>query len=154
MKTNSISPFLLCIGYAGYIQGVKSENLYGQTYGKTTFTSSAGTFERGIDQAPDKKFNTTMKNEFTQHDANKHETTAQIVGVNRGPETYKKVSYRLWLAVDEMDAAIQFCANNSNIYSMKDWNAHRNQTTLTALFCVILIARSTTRRPQVLWMQY
>jgi len=69
---------------------VKSENLYGQTYGKTSFVSSAGTFERGIDQTPNVKFNTTMKNEFMQHDASRHETTAQIVGVNRGPEQYSK----------------------------------------------------------------
>ena len=84
----------MSVGYAGYIPGVKSENLYGQTYGKTSFVSSAGTFERGIDQTPNVKFNTTMKNEFMQHDASKHETTAQIVGVNRGPEQYSKVSYR------------------------------------------------------------
>lgn len=75
-------------GYAGYIQGVKSENIYGTTYGKTTYTSSAGTFQRGIDQSADQKFTTSMKSEFSQHDAKKHETTAQIVGVNRGPETY------------------------------------------------------------------
>ena len=28
-------------GYGGYIPGVKSENVYGRTYGKTTFQSSA-----------------------------------------------------------------------------------------------------------------
>jgi hypothetical protein len=28
-------------GYGGYIPGVKSENVYGKTYGKTTFASSA-----------------------------------------------------------------------------------------------------------------
>ena len=52
------------LGYAGYVPGVKSENLYGQTYGKTSFTSSAGTFQRGIDQPAHVKYNTTMKNEF------------------------------------------------------------------------------------------
>ena len=80
------------LGYAGYVPGVKSENLYGQTYGKTSYTSSAGTFQRGIDQPAHVKYNTTMKNEFGQHDASKHETTAQIVGVQRGAEQYKKVS--------------------------------------------------------------
>lgn len=25
------------LGYGGYINGVRSENLYGKTYGKTTF---------------------------------------------------------------------------------------------------------------------
>jgi len=51
-------------GYAGYIPGTKSENLFGQTYGKTTYTSSAGTFERGIDQPAHIKYNTMMKAEF------------------------------------------------------------------------------------------
>lgn len=90
--TNSIFKFT---GYAGYITGVKSENLYGQTYGKTTYKSSAGTFERGIDQTPDVKYTTTMKNEQNifptddpQENALKFETTAQIVGVNRGAEKY------------------------------------------------------------------
>lgn len=51
-------------GYAGYISGIKSENLYGQTYGKTSFASSAGTFHRGIDQPANIKYNTQMKGEF------------------------------------------------------------------------------------------
>lgn len=31
-------------GYGGYISGVKSENVFGQTYGKTTYASSANQF--------------------------------------------------------------------------------------------------------------
>ena len=38
------------LGYGGYIPGIKSENVYGETYGKTTFASSAKTFNRGMDQ--------------------------------------------------------------------------------------------------------
>jgi hypothetical protein len=29
--------FFINLGYGGYINGIKSENLYGKTYGKTTF---------------------------------------------------------------------------------------------------------------------
>lgn len=64
------------IGYAGYVPGVKSENLYGQTYGKTSYASSANTFHRGIDQPSHIKYNTQMKSEFIKHNAKEHETTA------------------------------------------------------------------------------
>ena len=37
-------------GYAGYIPGVQSENVFGETYGKTSFQSSSNTIKRGIDQ--------------------------------------------------------------------------------------------------------
>lgn len=84
-------------GYGGYIPGVKSENVYGKTYGKTTYASSAGAFERGIDLAPHVKFQSTMKSEFINHAevAHLHETTAQLVGVQRGEDSYKKVSEKL-----------------------------------------------------------
>ena len=48
-------------GYGGYVPGVKSENVFGQTYGKTSFASSAQTFPKGIDQDPDVKFRSVMK---------------------------------------------------------------------------------------------
>ena len=83
-------------GYGGYVPGIKSENVFGQTYGKTSYASSAGNFPKGIDQEPNVKFNSIMKNEFINHSevAHLHETTAQIVGVQRGEDMYKKVSYR------------------------------------------------------------
>ena len=83
-------------GYGGYIPGVKSENVYGQTYGKTTFASSAKQFVRGIEQPAHVKFSSTMKSEFINHSevAHLHETTAQIVGVHRSEDMYKKVSLK------------------------------------------------------------
>jgi hypothetical protein len=81
-------------GYGGYVPGVKSENVYGKTYGKTSFASSAHSFPKGIDQDPDVKFKSVMKGEFIDHAQvmHLHETTAQIVGVDRGEDLYKKVS--------------------------------------------------------------
>lgn len=81
-------------GYGGYVPGVKSENVYGKTYGKTSFASSAKLFPKGIDQDPDVKFKSVMKGEFIDHAQvmHMHETTAQIVGVDRGEDLYKKVS--------------------------------------------------------------
>ena len=85
-------------GYGGYIPGVKSENVYGQTYGKTTFASSAKQIIRGMDLPPHVKFQTSMKQEFIDHAevAHLHQTTAQIVGVERGQDLYKKVSFVLY----------------------------------------------------------
>ena len=55
------------LGYAGYIPGIASENVYGQTYGKTSYASSAQSFHRGIDQPSNLKYNTSMKGEFIDH---------------------------------------------------------------------------------------
>lgn len=80
------------IGYGGYLAGVKSENVYGQTYGKTSFKSTAGTIERGIDLPAPVKYSSTFKAEFIKHSEKQHETIAQIVGVHREEDKYKKVS--------------------------------------------------------------
>ena len=40
---------IIVLGYGGYLSGVKSENVYGQTYGKISYQSTAGGIERGID---------------------------------------------------------------------------------------------------------
>lgn len=39
----------IILGYGGYIPGIKSENVYGETYGKTTYASSAKVIHRGMD---------------------------------------------------------------------------------------------------------
>lgn len=46
-----------------------------------------------MDQPPNEKFLTSMKQEFVDHATRTHlvETTAQIVGVNRAEDSYKKV---------------------------------------------------------------
>ena len=81
-------------GYGGYITGVKSENVFGETYGKTTLASSAKAFSRGMDLPPEVKYNTTMKAEFLDNSikAETAESVATIVGVSRGEDMYKKVS--------------------------------------------------------------
>jgi hypothetical protein len=58
---------VLSLGYCGYIPGIVSENVFGETYGKTSFASSAKTFERGMDEPAHLKYNTTMKKEFIDH---------------------------------------------------------------------------------------
>jgi len=41
--------------------------VFGQTYGKSTFASSAQSFPRGIDQDAHVKFQSVMKGEFIDH---------------------------------------------------------------------------------------
>ena len=85
------SHFLLCIGYAGYIPGVASENVYGQTYGKATYASSAQSFPKGVDLPAHVKYGTSMKDQFRDHANHQDATVASTVGVARAPCTYKKV---------------------------------------------------------------
>jgi len=66
--------------------------VYGATYGKTSFASSGQTFNKGMDEPKHLKYNTSMKVEFVDHSTkNDVETIAQIVGVKRGEDSYKKV---------------------------------------------------------------
>ena len=85
------------LGYCGYIPGIVSENVFGETYGKTSYASSAKTFGRGMDEPSHMKYNTTMKKEFIDHAtrSDKVDTTAQLVGVVRFDDSYNKV--RLYL---------------------------------------------------------
>lgn len=73
--------------------------MYGQTYGKVSYQSTAGTIERGIDQAPHVKYNSTFKSEFVKPSERQFETTAQLVGVQRAEDTYRKVRDALILVV-------------------------------------------------------
>ena len=90
---------LYFLGYCGYIPGIVSENVFGETYGKTSFASSAKTFGRGMDEPANLKYNTTMKKEFIDHAARTDhvETTAELVGVVRSDDSYKKVGSYLQL---------------------------------------------------------
>ena len=53
--------------------------------------SSAQQFPRGIDQTPDVKYTSVFKGNYVNHADYTHDTTAQIVGVNRAEDSYKKV---------------------------------------------------------------
>jgi len=60
------------------VPSVKSENVYGLTYGKTSFLSNSQNIPKGMDQPPNVKYNTSMKQEFVDHNKRLHlvETTA------------------------------------------------------------------------------
>lgn len=52
------------IGYGGYINGVRSENLFGKTYGKTTFETGQDLVYWGNDLNKQVKYTTTTKQAF------------------------------------------------------------------------------------------
>ena len=89
-------------GYAGHIPGVKSENVFGETYGKTTLKSGKDDIKRGLDLAPGAKFNSMAQSSFVNHSEYKDtlETVAQLVGVHRGEDVYKMVSGDLQLTFE------------------------------------------------------
>jgi hypothetical protein len=93
-QQQSVEPRKQIPGYGGYIPGIKSENVYGETYGKSSYASSAKAFVRGMEEPPHLKYDTTMKKEFVDHATrtDRIQTTAEIVGVNRGEDMYKRVS--------------------------------------------------------------
>ena len=89
----SLHTELTFLGYAGYIQGVKSEVQFGQTYGMTSLSSKANAFHKGRDEPANLKYTTMMKKEFINHADVQHETVAQIVGVERSEPRYARVSF-------------------------------------------------------------
>ena len=82
------------IGYSGYIPGVGPENVFAKTYSRATQDSSSNTIPRGIDQPANLKYQTSSGNEFIHHNADRHESVSQTVGVQRNQDTYTKVSYK------------------------------------------------------------
>ena len=44
------------LGYAGYVPGVKSENVFGESFGKTSTLANNGGIQRGFDSVPEEKY--------------------------------------------------------------------------------------------------
>jgi hypothetical protein len=60
-KQSLKSPY---VGYCGYIPGVKAENVFGESYGKSSSQSSKGEIVRGFDQGPQDKFKSVAQASF------------------------------------------------------------------------------------------
>ena len=58
----------------------------------TSLASKANAFHKGRDEPANLKYNTIMKQEFIEHATKRHETVAEIVGVNRISPRFNKVS--------------------------------------------------------------
>lgn len=64
--------------------------MFGKTYGKTTFKSSTGEFNRGLDLPQEKKFVSMNAKEFVDQKRVLYETAAKIVGVDKREDIYKR----------------------------------------------------------------
>jgi hypothetical protein len=78
-------------GYQGYIPSVKAENLYGQTYGKISYTSAAQDFPKGMDVDPSQKYKSVQKEQFINLSSVKEPTAGEILGVQRSEENKQPV---------------------------------------------------------------
>ena len=58
-------------GYQGFGKGVKSENCYGSTYGRTTKKSIQGQIVKGSEHEPKDKYQTTSGSVFTNQKQHK-----------------------------------------------------------------------------------
>lgn len=65
LKVTDLSKF---VGYAGYVPKIKSENAFGESYGRTTGASVGNMISQGVDQTPEEKFQSMTQVKYTdQH---------------------------------------------------------------------------------------
>lgn len=57
--------FIFLLGYSGYVPGVKSENVFGESFGKTSGLSGNGQIQRGFDHVPEDKYKSMAKASYT-----------------------------------------------------------------------------------------
>jgi hypothetical protein len=54
-------------GYGGYVPSVTAENVFGQSYGKTSYQATAKAIVKGRELPPHLNYVTSMKQEFIDH---------------------------------------------------------------------------------------
>jgi hypothetical protein len=81
-------------GYQGYIPSIKSENMYGKTYGKLTYTISSQKYHKGQDVEPQDRYSSSYAEIFVNQRDVQQRTAAEMVGVVPKNEKYKKVNRR------------------------------------------------------------
>lgn len=64
--------------------------MFGKTFGRCTLSSSTGDYEKGIDLPASKKFKSLQQEEFLDQKTVDLELAANIVGVNKHADTYKR----------------------------------------------------------------
>lgn len=113
-------------GYGGYVPAIKSENLYGKTFGKCTQQSSTGEYDKGIDLSAEKKFKSTLQKEFVDQGRVHKETAAETLGgVDKKPDMYKRpidpsIMNKFWGTGDrdEVVDQVHFERNKKTFYGV------------------------------------
>jgi len=79
------------LGYQGYIQSIKSENKYGESFGKTTNQSLHQKIKKGSDVQPYDRYTSTMRESYIDQKNVRTQTLGELLGVESRNNVYKKV---------------------------------------------------------------
>ena len=74
----------------GFVSAIKSENKYGESYGKETAKSLAGTIRKGNDIPSYERYTSTAREDFKERSKIKAQSTAELLGISEPNVTYKK----------------------------------------------------------------
>ena len=77
-------------GYRGFVSAIKSENKFGESYGKETAESLAGTIPKGPDVPPYSRYTSTAREAYINQSAVKTQSTSELLGIGDRKITYKK----------------------------------------------------------------
>jgi len=77
-------------GYMGFVSAIKSENKYGESYGKETAQSLAGTIRKGTDVPSYVRYTSTAREDYKEKSKIKAQSTAELLGISEPNVTYKK----------------------------------------------------------------
>jgi hypothetical protein len=80
------------IGYQGFVPAIKAENMFGETFGKITAKSGNGDVIRGREAPPEERYKTLTMDYHKHPEKMTAPTVASMVGVDRPPEIFEKVS--------------------------------------------------------------
>ena len=113
-------------GYAGYISGVKSENLFGRTYGKITYESATQTIHRGVDLSADLKYTSEAKGnyidqkDFKKREVQKRQEIENKQNVHQGipiSQIYKFFAYEDKYSQHKTDYEPNELSRTQNLYT-------------------------------------
>jgi len=79
-------------GYRGYIQSIKSENKFGESYGKLTNKALTNQIDKGNEITPYTRYTSTTRETFINQRNVKVQSTAELLGIGSRKDVYKKVS--------------------------------------------------------------
>ena len=85
-----ISPKKYIPGYTGHVSSIKSENVFGESYGKESKKSLAGIIPKGTDVPQNIRYVSMAKAQFVDQSQIKTESTAQLLGIKGRIFSYKK----------------------------------------------------------------
>ena len=95
-------------GYQGYVKSIKSENMFGKTYGKITDTIAQDAYHIGPDVKPIERYTSLNREAFCDLTKVHQKKIADVVGVSPAPEIYqapipKKIMYEFFGAPHEAE---------------------------------------------------